>query len=152
MMKKWLLKKQEKDYFTSAQIILTCPFFLNYYSALALVSSTLFGNILNHSSSYTKGNWRERQNGRRDEWKIHSPSLSLCVSHTRGVCVCVFVNEAPPQWKRRGEEWKKIIIIKVSPTVLGPMAETSSCFNFRSYRSIVFFFVGRLATNLLYVY
>ena len=106
-MKKWLLKKQEKDYFTSAQIILTCPFFLNYYSALALVSSTLFGNILNHSSSYTKGNWRERQNGRRDEWKIHSPSLSLCVSHTRGVCVCVFVNEAPASMKAARRRMKE---------------------------------------------
>jgi hypothetical protein len=90
--------------------------------------------------------------------KIHSPSLSLCVSHTRGkICtrVCVCLCEWGPRLNESGaekNERKNIIIIKVSPTVLGPMAETSSCFNFRSYRSIGVFWpsCNELATSLPY--
>lgn len=162
MKKRLLLKKPEKDYFTSAQIILTSPFFfiiqrlrsfLPHY--LAIFETTAAGAI------YTKGNWRERerQNGRDEMNENPFPlSFSMRFPHEGGryVRVCVCLCEWGPRLNESGaekNERKNIIIIKVSPTVLGPMAETSSCFNFRSYRSIGVFWpsCNELATSLPYI-
>lgn len=118
MKKRLLLKKQEKDYFTSAQIILTSPFFFLLFSACA----RFFHIIWQYSKPQQQELYilreigereRETEWPRRDEWKS-IPPLFLYAFPTRGgedmyACVCVFVNEAPASMKAARRRMKEKI-------------------------------------------